>query len=129
MLIKQNQKFTALRDGVNIFTASIICIGFTLFATPSFAAQAMMPSGFKIKSLSVPVSVKIDRRDLETPRGVTQVYAKLKHRADSACARQGVTPLENARLKKPCSAALLSEFVTNIDDERLTKYHALKVSS
>lgn len=128
MLIKQNQKSTALRGRVNIFTASIICIGFTLFATPSFAAQPMMPSGFKIKSPSVPVSVKIDRLDLETPRGVTQVYAKLKQRAESACARQGVTPLENSRLKKPCSEALLSEFVINIGDERLTNYHAMKAS-
>lgn len=86
------------------------------------SAQALMPS-------QNTVDVRIDLRDLATERGVANVYKQMTRRAKTVCAVSSQRILTDKRAAKTCATDILAEFVTELDDERITAYHKKTVAA
>lgn len=73
------------------------------------------------------VQITINADDLERERGVERVYTKLKKTAERACQTRGRQTLRTAELAASCSANLLNDFVSDLDDQRVTAFHNAKM--
>ncbi len=81
-------------------------------------------SAHAINAPTQTVSVKIDMRDLKTEKGVERVYKTLSYKAKTSCTTSGAKPISQKIEERACTERLLTEFVENIDHERLNAYHA-----
>ena len=93
------------------------------------AAAAMTIPAHAISPQADTISVKIDKRDLATDRGVTQVYKTLAHKAKSSCETAGTRGIAVRLAERECAKQLLREFVENADSVKLTSYYTLQRAS
>jgi|GEM_PF-3219315 len=71
------------------------------------------------------VSVKVDIAEIESDRGVARIYEQLRSEAESACVANGVRPLSVKRIEASCTQDLLNDFVGDLNNTRLSDYHAI----
>jgi|GEM_PF-6950268 len=121
MLIKQTHKMNSGRSGVNILTAAILCAGFTFSAASAFAS----PTQHGLYKTE-PVKIKIYKSDLATDGGIARVYSRLHERAERACSYQGISRVQDVKFQLTCTQDLLSDFVQNVDNKRLTQYYKVQ---
>lgn len=117
MLIKHNKKSTSTRIGVNAVMTAAIALGLGMSAVP---ANAYIPRGDEVK-----ISFNID--DLSQPNGVERVYEMMTKEAARACKTDGHRSLEVKRLTEMCTADLINDFVVDLNDTRLSRYHATQL--
>lgn len=86
-------------------------------------AIAINGSAAAITTQSDIVTTTIDIRDLETDRGLAKIYKSLTRRAKKACTASGAKSVSTRVAEQTCTKNLLIEFVQNVDDVRLTRYH------
>lgn len=98
----------------------------TLFKTTAIvlatAGAVLAPAAFA--STSDDITVTIDSRYLTTDWGVEKVYTTLTNKAESACDAGHVRDIAARRFARDCMSDLLDDFIANVDDEKLTVYHA-----
>jgi len=73
------------------------------------------------------VTTTIDQRDLATDYGVERVYKTLSHKAEISCETPGRVPVSIKRYEKLCTQDLLEDFVFDIGNESLTRYHENRI--
>lgn len=103
---------------------------YLLNTAKAFAATTMIAGGIAVTAPAYAISTqadivttKIDIRDLETDYGIAKVYKALSRRAKSACTTPGAKALSSRQAEEACTENLLIDFVQDVDDERLTRYH------
>ena len=104
---------THLLNSVKVLTATALISGGIALSVPAYA----------ISMQSEKVTTKIDVRDLETDHGVAKIYAALSRRAKSACTAPGTKTIKARLEEKECAENLLTDFVQDVGDERLTTYY------
>ena len=118
MLIKQNTKSNNRPAGVNILAAAALSVGLAFSAIP---ANAYIPKSSKVE-------ITINAVDLESERGIQRVYNYLTDQAEQACESPGRTTIAVRQFEKNCTAGLLSSFIDDVNDERLTNYHERQIA-
>lgn len=118
MLIKQNTQSTPRRSGVNIFAAALLSAGLAFSAIP---ANAYIPKSSKVE-------IKINTVDLESEAGVQRVYAYMADQAEQSCETAGRTNIAVRQYEQECTASLLSSFVDDVNNARLTNYHERQIA-
>jgi len=69
------------------------------------------------------VTTTIDQRDLTTDYGVERVYNALSRKAETSCETPGRVPISAKRFEEQCTRQLLEDFVFDVDNVSLTRYH------
>jgi len=118
MLIKQNTKSTNRPTGVNVLVAVAMSAGLAFSAIP---ANAYIPKSSKVE-------IKINAVDLESDRGIQRVYSYLTDQAEQACESPGRSSIATRQFEKTCTEGLLSSFIEDVNDERLTNYHKIQLA-
>ncbi|GHA93658.1 hypothetical protein GCM10009069_15930 [Algimonas arctica] len=95
----------------------------------ALATTAMAPSAFADDRnlMDRTVTVKFDKSDLLSPKGVDGVYAKLVKTAKRSCKSDPVSVLYLGQSMKECADDLVAQFVANADFDVLTRYHLAAV--
>jgi len=99
---------------------SVKALGATALISCGIALSA---PAFAITTQADIVTTTIDIRDLETDYGVAKIYKSLARRAEKACATWGTRSISARQAEDVCAGKLLIDFVQDVDDERLTRYH------
>ena len=89
-------------------TLAIISTALAFAASPAFAGD---------------VSFSYNRSDLASSARVAALYERIEEKADAACGVYQNSRLFGIAYEKSCSAAVMSEIVAGIDNERLTSLH------
>lgn len=98
-------------------TIALIAVGAFALSTPALASPA-----------ADIVTTTIDKRDLTTEYGVERVYNTLSRKAETSCERAGLVPMSIKRAEQACTRQLLEDFVFDVDNGNLTRYHVNKTS-
>jgi len=119
MLIKQTSNSNGARSRVNILAAVVMTAGLAFSAIP---ANAYIPKSSKVE-------IKINAVDLETDRGVERVYAYMTSQAERSCESSSRTNIAVRQYEEACTASLLTSFVDDVNNDRLTAYHERQIAS
>lgn len=93
--------------------ATLAALSVTAIAAPAFAGNATS------------VSVAIDRADLESEAGLERVYYKLQRAANEACfLDSGPMPISQKVKAERCADGLMTNFLGQIDNDRLVAFHS-----
>lgn len=109
------------RFSVKASLATVMAAGALFTALP---AQAMVPNNSR-------VSIVVKTQDLETDAGIAKVYQEMTAKAQASCGEVGflnasptrMTSLHEKYINKRCSVKLLSSFIRDLGNERLSAYH------
>jgi len=104
---------THLLNSVKALTATALISGGIALSVPASATASQADI----------VTTKIDIRDLETDRGIAQIYKSLARRAESACRTSGQKSIHARNVENLCTDDLLIDFVQDVGDDRLTAYY------
>ena len=106
-----------MRHLIKTTTIALIAGGAFALTTPALANPA-----------ADIVTTTIDKRDLATEYGVERVYNALSRKAETSCERAGLVPMSIKRAEQACTRQLLEDFVSDVDNTSLTRYHVNKTS-
>ena len=106
-----------MRHLIKTTTIALIAGGAFALTTPALASPA-----------ADIVTTTIDKRDLTTEYGVERVYNALSRKAETSCERAGLVPMSIKRAEQACTRQLLEDFVFDVDNGNLTRYHVNKTS-
>lgn len=109
------------RFSVKASLATVMAAGLMFSALP---AQAMGANNSR-------VSIVVNTQDLKTDAGIAKIYQAMTIKAQTSCEEAGflnasptrMTSLHEKHINKRCSAKLLSSFIRDLGDERLSAYH------
>jgi len=104
-----------MRQLIKITTTALFIGGSLALTTPAFAAS---PTDI--------VTTTIDQRDLKTEYGVERVYKALSRKAEASCDTAGRVTLSTKRFEDQCARQLLEDFIFDVGNESLSRYHANK---
>jgi len=104
---------THLSNSIKVLSVTALLSGGIALSMPAEAISNQVDT----------ITTKIDIRDLETDYGIAKIYAALERRAESACYTAGVKGLSIRNADKICAEDLLVDFVQDVGDDRLTRYH------
>ena len=102
-----------MRQLIKTTTLAIIIGGSVAITTPALASPA-----------TEIVTTTIDQRDLATDYGVERVYKALERKAETSCKTPGRVPITVRNFENQCAQQLLEDFVIDVDNGNLTRYHA-----
>ncbi len=69
------------------------------------------------------VNVTFDARDFSTETGVSEIYRKLRLKANQACITNGRKALADKIAERNCAADLLTDLVLNTNNTELLRLH------
>jgi len=101
-----------MRQLIKTTTIALLIGGTFAITTPALASPA-----------ADIVTTTIDQRDLATDYGVERVYKALERTAEDSCVDSRRITLAAKRFEDECTRQLLEDFVFDVDNSELTRYH------
>lgn len=119
MLIKLENNSTGSRFRVNTIITAAVSAGLLFAAIPANAYIARKDT----------ISIEFRASDLDRVDGVQRVYEMMTREATKACHATRAMSLGEKRIAKQCVADLVDDFVVDLNDSRLNKYHETQLAS